>query len=62
MKALEMVRQWARAWPVRLVLIRAVATPTLEKPIQAARYSTRLCITRAMTSERFRFRALAQWA
>lgn len=57
-----MVRQWARAAPVRLLLIRAVATPTLEKPNQAATYSTRLCITRAMTSLRFRLRLLAQLA
>ena len=39
----------------------AVAMPTLEKPSQAARYSTRLIITRAMTSPRLRPRPLAQW-
>ena len=57
-----MLRQWARAWPVRLVLIRAVAMPAFENPIQAAMYSARLVITRAMTSVRRRFRLRAQWA
>ena len=58
----EMLRQWASAAPFSWLLIRAVTTPTFERPYQMQKYSSRLGIKSATACPRRRFRLLAQWA
>ena len=58
----EMFRQCASAGPAIWVLIRALATPTLDRPYQTARYSMRLGMNRATVSPRLMPRLVAQWA
>jgi hypothetical protein len=61
-RAWEMFRQWARAGPVSWLLIRAVATPTFDRPYQIARYSSRLGMNSATVWPRVIPCPLAQWA
>ena len=60
--AWEMFRQCASAAPVSWLLIRAVATPTLLRPYQIARYSRRLGMNSATVWPLVSPCPLAQWA
>ena len=55
-----MFRQWASGAPVSWLLIRAVTTPTFDRPYQTAKYSSRLGMNSATTWPRRRFSPLAQ--